>query len=131
MMAQKSIYDCMLEAFSMYAPDGMREKYNFFQERYTVEQRKTLQSLYCNDVDNLILKIIRTPDDLGKSIFSNAPDMLQCLVASRQIAVINYYKDDRKKLINFGRSLGPDEVLAAFLLVFWYNYLKDEDCFYN
>jgi hypothetical protein len=126
------VYEHVLTAFSMYAPDDIREKYQAFQERYTVEQRKTLQTLYCNEVDGLILKMIRTPDDLGKAILANAPDLLQCLVASRHIAVLKYFKDTQYEIAEVtGSSLGPDEILAAFLLSFWYSYLKDEECLYD
>jgi hypothetical protein len=124
-LMQKFIYERIREAFSAYVPDGMQEKYQAFQELYPAEQRKLLHSLYCAEVDNLILKMLRSSDELCKAVFADASDLLQCLVASRYTATLKYFMHTKDKALS--KEFGPDEILAACLLTLWYNRLQDQN----
>lgn len=124
-MMQKFIYERIREAFTEYVPGEMEEKYLAFLNRYSVDQRKSLHLLYCTEVDNIILKMIRTPVELSKVVFAEASDLLQCLVASRYTATLKYFKGTKEKALS--KVFGPDEILAACLLSYWYNLLQDKD----
>lgn len=124
--AKQSLAEKLVSRFGVFISEpeyAFKEYQDFCNSFESAAERDECAFLHMQEVDAFIISLLRAPTYAARWEFAHAPALLRCLTIDRFEKVRVFYErmgKEKASLTIFSLNSGPDQQLAAALLIDWY-----------